>query len=388
MSYPISWARRWPDPADCNWKVRPIDFVVEELWQPPNSQADTSDAGEHTLLWVEKMEQNTQWVARQLARFAGVRDMDIGYHGLKDRAAVTRQWFSVYFGNRKVPDWSGFQSTGVKLLKLSKGPRKLRRGEHAGNRFRVTLSEINGDRQVIVEKLKLIFIEGYPNYFGHQRFGHDANNIKQVNEWFREGRRPRQRSTRSLLLSAARSFLFNQVLEARLLAGHWSTLIPGDVALPLWNSALVSSEEAVAIVDGPEKGGLAPDRLVTDCLANKGFANNGMANNGFANSSLANRGMVGQNPAVPSGPMLGGADFLEQEAGNIEKAALADYSDWLSALHKEGIRTSRRPLVALPANYHCFEDGQRLTLQFDLAPGCYASVLLEQAFRLNHSRSH
>ena len=60
----------------------PEDFRVEEiLGYEPDGE------GEHAFLWVEKREANTDWVARELARFAGVSPMHVGYAGLKDRHA-------------------------------------------------------------------------------------------------------------------------------------------------------------------------------------------------------------------------------------------------------------------------------------------------------------
>ena len=68
----------------------PEDFVVEEI---PRVEPDGE--GGHLWLWVEKRSANTDWVARELAKLAACPLRDVGYAGLKDRHAVTRQWFSV-----------------------------------------------------------------------------------------------------------------------------------------------------------------------------------------------------------------------------------------------------------------------------------------------------
>src|SRR5262245_22766537 len=71
-------------------RIEPEDFVVEEdLGFAPTG------AGHHVLLKVRKRNANTQWVARELAKAAGCRPMDVGYAGLKDRRAVAIQWFTV-----------------------------------------------------------------------------------------------------------------------------------------------------------------------------------------------------------------------------------------------------------------------------------------------------
>ena len=111
-------------------RSEPGDFqVTEELgWQ-------TSGDGEHDYLWIEKTGANTEWVARQLARFADVPARDVGYAGLKDRHAVTRQWFSVPRWNS--PDWKSFELEGVTVLDEQWHRKKLRRGAHSANVFRI-----------------------------------------------------------------------------------------------------------------------------------------------------------------------------------------------------------------------------------------------------------
>lgn len=312
--------------------MRPADFVVEELWQPASGALN---AGEHSLLLVEKEAQNTQWVARQIARSAGVRDMDVGFHGLKDRQAVAKQWFSIYSGKRKAPDWRAVSIPGVKILKIGKTPRKLRRGGHSGNRFRITLHDVNGCLQSIDEKFQWIRESGFPNYFGLQRFGHDGKNLELADVWFRDGRRPAGRALRSIVLSAARSYLFNRILHQRVVLANWTQAIAGDQLIPTEVTA-------------------ASQRDTGRC--------------------------------VPSGAMFGGAEYLESTAGRIEKQAVSGYACWLQGLHREGVRTSRRALVAFADHFSWSFTGKAIRVQFDLAPGVYASVLLEQVFCLKNSR--
>ena len=72
-------------------RTTPEDFRVDEL-----PGFEPSGSGEHLLLTVEKRGINTAFAARRLAEWAGVGEMAIGYAGLKDRHAVTRQRFSVH----------------------------------------------------------------------------------------------------------------------------------------------------------------------------------------------------------------------------------------------------------------------------------------------------
>ncbi len=195
-------------------KSCPEDFFVEE-----QCSVALDGNGEHDWLWIEKCGQNTDFVARGIARYAGVRDMDVGFSGLKDRHAITRQWFSVYRRGRASPDWQGLQLEGVSLLKASQHRSKLRRGEHDGNRFRIVVRDLV-EAVHIEEKLRVIVERGFPNYFGEQRFGRDAANLERGARYF-AGELKASRSQRGYYLSAARSYLFNLNLARAITEGSW-----------------------------------------------------------------------------------------------------------------------------------------------------------------------
>ena len=223
--------------AHANFRVCAEDFqVVEDLGFSPVG------AGEHVYLWVEKRGENTAWLAEQIARLAGVKIQDVGYAGRKDRHAVTRQWFSVYLPQRegyKEPDWQRLNSDSVTLLAVSRHSRKLRKGEHKGNQFVIGLRQVQlSDPVAFGQKLDAVFAEGVPNYFGEQRFGHYGNNLLEAQRLLVEAKPYRDKQKRGLILSAARSYLFNQVLAGRVEAGNWRTLIPGEPSDqptgPLW----------------------------------------------------------------------------------------------------------------------------------------------------------
>src|SRR5262249_317226 len=163
--------------------------------------------GEHVLLWVEKRGANTDWVARELAKFAGVPAVAVGYAGLKDRHAVTRQTFSVQLAGRPGPDWSTFPHAEGKVLAATRHSRKLKRGALRGNRFVLTLRDVQGDRTAAEQVLQQIAARGVPNYFGEQRFGREGDNVLQARAMF--GGRRVERDKRSFLLSAARAQIFN-----------------------------------------------------------------------------------------------------------------------------------------------------------------------------------
>lgn len=189
-------------PAKGLIKEQVEDFYVEESLDPK-----LAGEGEHVWLWLEKQGQNTEYVAEKIAQYANVKLMDVGFSGLKDRWAVTRQWFSVYLGNKPEPVWSELGMDGVEILKQGRHLKKLRRGEHASNKFKIVVRSLE-QAQFVDEELARIAKTGFPNYFGAQRFGFNGANLERGERFF-SGKIKASRSQRSFYLSAARSFLYN-----------------------------------------------------------------------------------------------------------------------------------------------------------------------------------
>jgi tRNA pseudouridine13 synthase len=176
------WPNAYPaSGASATLKSLNEDFTVTELpLQLPSGE------GEHIWLDIEKNGANTAFVAQQLAERAGVQERDVGYSGLKDRYAITRQWFSIYLPNGKgkgeTPDLTQLQHPEFKVLSQSRHVKKLRPGDLQGNRFRIVLRDVSGDpdaMKAIEVNLKAVASHGVPNYFGAQRFGHDGGNVEQ-----------------------------------------------------------------------------------------------------------------------------------------------------------------------------------------------------------------
>ncbi len=254
------------------------DFIVTEL----PLQLPSGD-GEHLWLDVEKNGANTAFVAQQLAEAAGVQERDVGYAGLKDRYAITRQWFSVYLpigkGKGETPNLTELRHPEFKVLSQSRHVKKLRPGDLQGNRFRIVLREVAGDRDAIEANLQAVASRGAPNYFGAQRFGFEGGNVEQGRAMLARDIRVRSPKKKGLYLSAVRSFVFNEVLALRIQRGLWGQTLPGDVmdeagrpTGPLWGRGRVSTtdqaqalENAVAerhatLCDGMEHAGLDQER--------------------------------------------------------------------------------------------------------------------------------
>jgi len=218
------WARACGSPLfAARIRSQPADFqVTEELG------FEFTGDGEHDYLWVEKTGTNTEWLSRQLARFADVPAKDIGYSGLKDRHAITRQWFSVPRWN--APSWETLEVEGAEILDVQRHNRKLRRGAHKTNAFRIVLrgDDLPQYEDALEKRIQTIREEGVPNYFGEQRFGRDGSNLGLADVWASGKRLPRHK--RSLAISTIRSFVFNEMLDSRVTNETWNTLLPGDKA--------------------------------------------------------------------------------------------------------------------------------------------------------------
>ncbi|AXK72421.1 tRNA pseudouridine(13) synthase TruD [Lysobacter sp. TY2-98] len=316
------------------FRTQQDDFIVEEIpgFEPTGS-------GEHLLLEIEKRGQNTAFVARRIAEWAGVKEVAIGYAGLKDRHAVTRQRFTVHLPGRESPDVSALEDASLRVLSSTRHARKLPRGALAGNRFTITLRDVDGDRTAIEARLSRISKRGVPNYFGEQRFGRAGDNVAQALAMF-AGRRVR-REERSLLLSAARSELFNRVLAERVRTGSWDGALDGEV----W---MLDGRRSVF---GPES--------FDDALAAR----------------------LAAFDIHPTGPLWGRGELRTTGAcRELERACVdADNGPALQqGLERAGLEQERRALRLRPdAMGWRWPAEYTLELRFSLPPGAYATCVLD-----------
>ena len=316
-------------------RSQPDDFRVDEI-----DAFAAHGEGEHLLLTVEKRGLNTAEVARRLARWAGIGEVGIGYAGLKDRHAVTTQRFSVHLPQRVAPDLTTLQDESLQVRHSVWHNRKLPRGALAGNRFTLLLRQVQGDRAQLDERLAQIVARGIPNWFGEQRFGRGGGNIGQALAMF--GGQRVKREQRSILLSAARSELFNRVLSHRVEQGSWERGLDGEV----WMLAGSRS------VFGPEP----------------------------MSEELAKR--LAAFDIHPTGPLWGEGELrCTGEAAATELAALEeDVAMRLRhGLEQAGLKQERRAL-RLPVGglAWTWRADDVLELVFALPPGSYATALLHE----------
>ncbi len=305
-----------PLPVEGVIRSCPDDFVVDE-----RAAFEPSHDGEHLLLRIEKRGLNTHAVATELARFYGVAPGDVSFAGMKDRHAVTRQWFSVLTPS------DATTGDGDRLARGRVGATRAQTAARRTGRKCVSVSAC----AACVDDVH----ENCPN--GSQHFAKwarrtiSANNdsaetrrtwrapkpgfVIDLGRWFR----PFQKG---LHLSTARALLFNAVLARRVDAGNWNSVIDGDVPLE-------------ALPTGPLWGrGRAPAR---------------------------------------------------DAALDIEATALAPYREWLDPLEHLGLTQERRGLVLRPLELEASIDGSTLELRFELPPGHYATALLRELATLRNA---
>lgn len=307
----LNFPRAWPILGSAVIRQEPEDFVVEELLD-----VDFTGSGEHLYLLLRKRNLNTFWVARQLAEQYEVVPLSVGYAGLKDRRAVTTQWFSVATPAAARPALAHLamnEGERLELVTQARHLRKLRRGDHQGNRFNLRLRHITASEEAVEQRLTAIAERGVPNYFGEQRFGHDGGNLQAFVERLQNGRLPKKMPKRDLVLSSARSWIFNQVLSARVRDGSWhrhDDVEPLSMTGPLWGR--------------------------------------------------------GRSPLFPA-------------AQAQERVWLAPFETWLYALEHAGLAQERRPLCLKPLSFSWqWLDGGDLQLHFTLPPGSFATAVLRE----------
>lgn len=314
-------------------RARDEDFIVEE-----ELSFTLTGEGEHLFLKVRETGCNTDWVAGQLARWGGRPRVDVGYAGLKDRHAVTEQWFSVRFPGGRHPGPAQLAIEGVELLEAVPHNRKLKRGALQGNRFRLRVTALEADPTLLEQRLAAIARRGVPNAFGPQRFGRDFGNLEIAARWFAGGPEPR-RHERGFALSAARSLIFNAVLAERIAAGSWESAAPGDpVGLDGRGSWFIAEPGDASL----------PERLAA-------------------------------LDVHPTGPLWGRGEPPGDGSGaTLEREVAARFSEFADGLAAAGLDQERRALRLRVRDLAWSIADDVLELNFGLPAGAYATAVLRE----------
>ncbi len=195
---------------DFHFKQSPRDFVVEEI-----PLYEFSGEGEHLILFVRKKNLTTPELIGILARFLGIKNRDIGYAGLKDKHAMTKQYISIHKQHEEKLE--AFEHENIKIVSQTYHNNKIRIGHLKGNRFYIKVKKVNPTSAIKMdEALKNIAKFGMPNFFGFQRFGNDGDN-HIIGEKIAKGEaKERNPRVKKLLINAYQSHLFNLWLSRRL----------------------------------------------------------------------------------------------------------------------------------------------------------------------------
>ncbi|MDH5300006.1 MAG: tRNA pseudouridine(13) synthase TruD [Gammaproteobacteria bacterium] len=337
----------WGGPAGtAELKSDAADFRVTELLD-----FTPTESGEHLWLWIEKRGLNTQWLAGQIARWAGVRPMDVGYAGLKDRHGITQQWFSIY-----LPQKPSLSSVELESIPLNAGEsfsvlrqhwhsQKLRRGNNRGNRFEITLRDVVADRENLERIIADVVANGVPNYFGAQRFGKFGDNVAQ---FLAKGAKPQRHRGKGkppqedILLSAGRSWLFNHVLSQRVGSSSWIVPQHGDVMMLNGTQSIFLAEQADEVI----------------------------------------RERHQQHDIHITGPMWGTGELRCQGlTQQLESSTASSMQPLTDLLCKAGLKQERRSLRLLVDSLEYHWENDHLCLIFDLPSGAYATTVLREMLR-------
>lgn len=325
-------------------KSVPEDFEVEEI-----PAYEPSGSGEFLYLWIEKRDMGAEYFVRQVARRLDIPVGEVGTAGMKDRHAVTRQMVSV---PGSVEDRLGqLEGDGMRVLKVSRHGNKLRPGHLHGNRFNILVRDpLAGSEQILQPLLERLRVQGLPNCYGPQRFGHDGETFHQGLALLRgekppvsaTGRIPNLKSPflRKLVLSAVQSGLFNHYLAERMNAGLLRRVLPGDVMAKVPFGGMFVAEDAAREQERFDAGEI-----------------------------------------VPAGPIFGRKTFAAAgEAAARETETLRAFN--LSPASFSGFGklmqgTRRHNLVAL-TNLSAAMEAEGIRFSFSLPAGSYATVLLRE----------
>ena len=317
--------------ADAVFKALPDDFVVTE--QLP---FELTGDGENLFILIEKRELNTQQVCQHLAKVLGKRLRDVGYAGLKDKQSVSRQWFSIQANVNSDIDLSQVENDNIKIIETRRHLKKLKVGALAGNHFDIRLKQV-GMIDDLLRRLAVVKVHGVPNYFGLQRFGFNGNNLNWANRWS-EGEPIRDKKIKGFALSAARSYLFNEVVSARINQQYFSTPISGDTFILAGSNSYFTDEIDATVLK-----------------------------------------RLSERDIYLSAPMFGKGDNPSQsDAAELEAKVLDEHPLWQQLLIEQGLEFQRRAIQLFPLNMEWKVDGEDVIVSFDLPSGAFATSVLRE----------
>ena len=327
----LAYLQKTPPKQTALLKAECADFVVKE-----QLGYDMSGDGEFVAVKVRKTDCNTLFVGEQLAKFAGISARNMSYAGLKDRKAVTEQWFSLQMPGQPTPDFSQFSLEGVEILDVTRHQRKSRIGSLQGNHFEILLRNAEETDELKV-RLDFLAKNGFPNYFTEQRFGRDGNNLTQALRWANGEINVKDRNKRSFYLSAARSEIFNLIVSKRMELNLAQQILVGDVLQ-------LNGSHSWFVVDESEDLAQLQQRLA-------------------------------QQDVLLTAPLIGEE---EKSAVDFEHEIFAQHQALFALMRQERMKAARRPILMHPQYFQWQFEPNGLRLQFALPAGSYATALIRE----------
>ena len=333
----LAYLQKTPPKQTALLKAECADFVVKE-----QLGYDMSGDGEFVAVKVRKTDCNTLFVGEQLAKFAGISARNMSYAGLKDRKAVTEQWFSLQMPGQPTPDFSQFSLEGVEILDVTRHQRKIRIGSLQGNHFEILLRNAEETDELKV-RLDFLAKNGFPNYFTEQRFGRDGNNLTQALRWANGEIKVKDRNKRSFYLSAARSEMFNLILSKRMELDLAQQILVGDVLQ-------LNGSHSWFVVDESEDLAQLQQRLA-------------------------------QQDVLLTAPLIGEE---EKSAVDFENEIFAQHQALFALMRQERMKAARRPILMHPQYFQWQFEPNGLRLQFALPAGSYATALIRELVNIKN----
>jgi tRNA pseudouridine13 synthase len=298
--------------------------------------------GEHLYIHIRKTGANTLFVARELAKYFQVKEQLVSYAGLKDRFAITEQWFGIHVPGKQSYDLNDLNIEGVEVLSYLRHNKKLRTGALTGNRFEIILRDVTA-LKALADRWQNIVLQGVPNYFGEQRFGIEGGNIERAIALF-SGQKVKDKKKRGIYLSAARSHIFNKVIDQRIQQGCFDKVAIGDVMM------LAGTQSVFQL-----------DKL---------------------DESITTRYL--EKDIDITAPMWGAGELMTSEGPlALEKSVSDDYQELCHGLPRFGLKQERRRIRLTISDTDIEvvpeQDGTNtVKVSFFLPAGCYATTILRE----------
>lgn len=337
-------------------RATPEHFVVEEipLYEP-------SGEGQHLYVRLTKVGLTTHEVQGQLESLFKLGRGEVGFAGMKDKAARTTQTFSINAGFKG----AGFAEEALARIRdhlpveahwAKFHGNKLRPGHLLGNRFTITVTELSVDIEEAVRRTQAIAerlaASGVPNFFGPQRFGSTGTNVAQGMEILNGRDHRKGKWLRRFLVSAVQSYLCNRYLARRVSDGLFDRMLTGDIAKKHATGGMFEVADAdveQARYDAQEISFTAP--------------------------------MFGPKMWAATGP-----------SGELEAAVLAETPVTMEQLAGARIEGTRRlgrillPELEFEATTAAGDDGHEqaaLTVRFALPKGAYATTVMREVMKVD-----